>query len=415
MSGTCAWMREMHAQKRFWCRCSQTKREAGDSIEPVWNRQDCISGAVKPVGGFRAGCSMTLPGFRGTALAKSKVSPVPMYHVPCSTVTYRALGCQMQRREDFQFSCVTCAEKFLQFFHEGIELIVMHPMSGVGESDDPCVAKMTRPSVFLRIGSPALLTIAKQRWTADGMPQFLQFRLCNIHGREHVYIIVEFPAPSTVLIAAGSVQCEMLRLVCGEVLVLAAHPLQRVGQRGVAARAARAHGPPVADPFLPALRQRPLLPLCEHLRRWSKSLDGNDATHLVRIQAGIAQRDVAAQRVSDDGNRCEFDLMSDLRQVVDIGCHRVITVRGPGAVAVAAQIRGHDMPVGAQAVGHPIPAAAMVPSAVSQQQWRCRRIPPVDVVQLQALRNITMRGGAGTDHIGRSLFRSRSSIPIWTY
>jgi hypothetical protein len=46
-SGTCAWMREMHAQKRFWCRCSQRKREAGEAIEPVWNRRDCISGAVK--------------------------------------------------------------------------------------------------------------------------------------------------------------------------------------------------------------------------------------------------------------------------------------------------------------------------------------------------------------------------------
>src|SRR3984957_7480289 len=124
----------------------------------------------------------------------------------------------MQRREDFYFSCVTRAKKFLQFFHEGIELIVMHPMSGVRESDDSCVAKMTRPSVFLRIGSPALLAIAEQRRTADGMPQFLQFRLCNIHRREHVYIVVEFPAPSKILIAAGSVQREMLRLVCGGVL-----------------------------------------------------------------------------------------------------------------------------------------------------------------------------------------------------
>jgi putative transposase len=32
---TCAWMREMHAQKRFWCRCSQKKREAGNALEPV--------------------------------------------------------------------------------------------------------------------------------------------------------------------------------------------------------------------------------------------------------------------------------------------------------------------------------------------------------------------------------------------
>src|SRR6202051_208700 len=133
----------------------------------------------------------------------------------------------MQRREDFYCSCVSFVEKFLQFFHEGIELIVMHPMSGVGESDDPCVAKMTRPSVFLRIGSPALLTIAKQRRTADGMPQFLQFRLCNIHGREHVYIIVEFPAPSTVLIAARSGQRGRLRLGWGGGFFLRAAPAPR--------------------------------------------------------------------------------------------------------------------------------------------------------------------------------------------
>jgi hypothetical protein len=39
MTGTCAWMREMHAQKKiFWRRCSQRKREAGIGIEPVWNR-----------------------------------------------------------------------------------------------------------------------------------------------------------------------------------------------------------------------------------------------------------------------------------------------------------------------------------------------------------------------------------------
>jgi hypothetical protein len=45
-------MREMHAQKRFWCRCSRrstecSSREAGHALEPVWNRRVCISGAVK--------------------------------------------------------------------------------------------------------------------------------------------------------------------------------------------------------------------------------------------------------------------------------------------------------------------------------------------------------------------------------
>jgi len=48
MTGTCAWMREMHAQKKtFWCRCSQRKREAGIGIEPVWNRRGSVSSAVK--------------------------------------------------------------------------------------------------------------------------------------------------------------------------------------------------------------------------------------------------------------------------------------------------------------------------------------------------------------------------------
>jgi len=47
-TGTCAWMREMHAQKKtFWRRCSQRKREAGNGISTVWNRPDSASSAVK--------------------------------------------------------------------------------------------------------------------------------------------------------------------------------------------------------------------------------------------------------------------------------------------------------------------------------------------------------------------------------
>ena len=38
---------DQRPQKRFCGRCSQMKREAGNAIEPVWNRRDGISGAVK--------------------------------------------------------------------------------------------------------------------------------------------------------------------------------------------------------------------------------------------------------------------------------------------------------------------------------------------------------------------------------
>src|ERR1700730_9037498 len=48
-TGTCAWMREMHARKRFWSRCSQRKREAGNGTEPVWNSWHSVSSAVKKV------------------------------------------------------------------------------------------------------------------------------------------------------------------------------------------------------------------------------------------------------------------------------------------------------------------------------------------------------------------------------
>jgi hypothetical protein len=64
MAGTCAWMREVHAQKKtFWCRCSQMKREAGIGIEPVWNRCGSVSGAVN-VHGRKLVCSCVLAGSR---------------------------------------------------------------------------------------------------------------------------------------------------------------------------------------------------------------------------------------------------------------------------------------------------------------------------------------------------------------
>ena len=54
-------MREMHAQKTFWCRCSQRKREAGSGIEPVRNSHGSASSAVKV---YSRGLDLTDPGLR---------------------------------------------------------------------------------------------------------------------------------------------------------------------------------------------------------------------------------------------------------------------------------------------------------------------------------------------------------------
>ena len=96
----------------------------------------------------------------------------------------------------------------------------------------------------------------------------------------------------------------------------------------------------------------------------------------------IAKRNIAAERVRHDRNGREFELMDDLREVIDIGRHGIISIRRPGAIPMTAQIGGHDMPIGSQAIGHPVPTAAMILAAMQEQQRGRLRIAPIDVVQL---------------------------------
>jgi hypothetical protein len=62
---------------------------------------------------------------------------------------------------------ISFTQKFCQFFHEGIELIVMYPMSSVGESDDPSMAKVQRASILLGIGCAMLALITPQYTNLD--------------------------------------------------------------------------------------------------------------------------------------------------------------------------------------------------------------------------------------------------------
>src|ERR1700733_8322304 len=53
------------------------------------------------------------------------------------------------------------AQKALKNVHECLQLIVMHPMAGIGKSDDACMPEVTCASVFLRVRRPAFIAVAQ--------------------------------------------------------------------------------------------------------------------------------------------------------------------------------------------------------------------------------------------------------------
>ena len=127
----------------------------------------------------------------------------------------------------------------------------------------------------------------------------------------------------------------------------------------------------------------------------AEALDRDQRLHLLGIDAGVAQRDVAAERMGNERHRREPLLIDQLREVVDVAGHGVGAGRRPLAIAMAAQVGRDDVPVVAQPLRHPVPIAAMVLAAVQQDQRRRVRVAPVDVMQPQPLREIDPRGGAG--------------------
>src|SRR5580704_6482466 len=77
----------------------------------------------------------------------------------------------------------------------------------------------------------------------------------------------------------------------------------------------------------------------------------------------------------------------ELCEIKYVGGHRIVAIARPGAVTVPAQIRSDHIPVVAQCLRRPIPAAAVIAAAVQKNEWRRGRITPVGVVQAQPLRN----------------------------
>ena len=78
--------------------------------------------------------------------------------------------------------------------------------------------------------------------------------------------------------------------------------------------------------------------------------------------------------------------MDELRQVVDVVDHSVVRARQPLGIPVAPEVERQDVPIATEALGDPIPVAAVIEPAVDEHERRGGRVAPVDVVQAQALR-----------------------------
>ena len=274
-------------------------------------------------------------------------------------------------------------------------------MAGAVDSHHPGVTEMRQAAVLLGIGAPGptLLAVDQQGRAADPAPQLLDLGPAHAIGRVGAHVIIEFPAVGAVLVLVDPVLGQMARLLGREVPVGLLHPLQRVLDRGIAARQAPRKRTLLGDPFLHTLGDRHGRARRHLLRRRPEPFDGDEPAHRIGIDAAVADRDVAAERMRHDGHWRQFLLMDQLGQVVDIGGGRVIAVGRPLAVAVAAQIGGEDVPVMAQRLRQPIPVAAMVAPAMDEEERRRAGVAPVDIVQPQPLREIDPRGRAGARDI----------------
>ena len=161
---------------------------------------------------------------------------------------------------------------------------------------------MPRAAVLAGLEAQLSRAVDEQRRAGDARPQRLDVGRGHVVGRPGAHVVVELPAVGAVLVLVDAVQGEVARLLGGEVLVLLLHALEGVLDRGVAARQAAGEAALLVDPGAHALGEGLGEALGQHLRRRAQPLDGDQLGDVLGVEPGVAQRDVAAERVGDDGD-----------------------------------------------------------------------------------------------------------------
>ena len=285
-------------------------------------------------------------------------------------------------------------------------------MPGVVVGADGGVAEVADAPVLLRVRSPAVVAVDQARRAFDTLPQRLDLRVRHVFGRPGVEVRIELPAEGPVLVAHHRVLRQVNGLLFRQVAVRLVHSRQGIVERRIAPRLARGGVAFLVEIFAPDRLRPQRVAFGLPFGRGAEPLDGDDLADLVGVKAGETQRDIAAQRMGDDGDWGQVVEQHELGQVEDIAHDRVIAGPAPPAVAVPAQVGADDVPVFAQRLRCPVPAAAVIAPAVKQDQRRCLRVAPVGVVKLRALRDVAARYGSDQVHGPCAILNPRSRRPV---
>ena len=205
----------------------------------------------------------------------------------------------------------------------------------------------------------------------------------------------------------------MAGLIIGEEAVFLFHPRKGSFDSWIAPWQPPGRGAALFDPVAEPVGITRCLAFSAGRRRRAESFDIDQLADLFRVQTGETRGDVAAQRMGNDRDLIMTQGVNQLGKVIDEGVGFIIAVRRPGAIAVAAQIGGNDVPIFCQLFSHPIPAAAVIAPAVLEDQRRRVAIAPIDIVQAQALRDEGVGGGSVDAHgAGICAFCCAASIAV---
>ena len=152
--------------------------------------------------------------------------------------------------------------------------------------------------------------------------------------------------------------------------------------------------------------------LGDHLGGRTEPFDRHHLAHVLGVDPGVLQADRSAERVADDRERSELLLVHELGDVVDVVDQGVAGPDHPLGVTVAPKIRRDDVVFAAQRLRDPVPVAAVVAPSVNEQQWGRVLVSPGDVVKPEALREVTVRGGARNGILHADIVADRGRIGV---
>src|SRR5439155_17763612 len=110
-------------------------------------------------------------------------APAALFPAPGRIMSSRHAGLQYPRPRRS-----SSGKELAHGSQELIEAIVVKPVAGAVDAEDPGVAERVRASILGRVPEPALRAVQDQRGTGDPRPQALDVLAAHVVGRPHAQV-----------------------------------------------------------------------------------------------------------------------------------------------------------------------------------------------------------------------------------